>query len=266
MIGFAYTSPIAVSVAIDRTKFRSFLLTSENFDDEVEAAKEVDDDRKNVLLVPSAKDLKTAKFDSFEAVVVFDTAQILSDLPDVTILDADLHDDSVWQIRKLSIESINESLAGDISAVPEGGVDLTVVDEVVEDHKPKKTTRGSIGKEFVVKLQEVLENMKDKDDQAEFTNSSCKYIAGTMQTRTYTKARKDAIAAGADEEKLKALMKLMNSKTGQNLFAAFYHHCVDSKTLEDLASKYKVELDDLNYIAGIVPPSDSLPFVGKPTN
>jgi len=257
MLGFAYTSPEVVHITLDRSRFKLFVATKDDLSI-VET-----DGRKAVLLVPSIKALRNLDLKPFGAVVIFDTPQLLSRLPEVTIVDAKQHDGSVWNKQTLDISIINDAVDGKLSGAP-AEVDLTVVDTVLADYKPPPKKRGRSRSGFSEALSSVLESMKDSSDKAELELASCRYVTGLAQVKDYNAAKKAALAAGAEKDSLDKLLRTMNGKTGQCLFSAYYHHCMSGKSIADAATEYKVEVDDLNYLAEIIPPSDKLSFLATP--
>lgn len=270
MLGFANISPNAIRIILDREKFNPFVIvdktSTERFKKEV--------GKVNVALINSSTIIKHVDLSDFDAAALFDSIDVINKLESVDVIDAESVETdyaNTWVIKRITPKSINILFDSEKSGVPSSEQiddivcvldckEATVPDKKLK-HTPVDKNKQDMGP-FEVLMDDILNDIEHESDASEIQEYICAYISGLVKAREYNRNVKKVGLKG--NEKILKIRKFMDSKPGDRIRATYFYKCKTGKDIEELCRKTGAYQSDAEYVAAVIPPSESADFQYEP--
>jgi len=172
MLGITYHNPATITVFLDRMRFRDCFISTEELKSgewkrKLKAFIDLPSDgRERVLFVESFVVLQTLVHEAADLtsvkVAVYDECNVLSRVPDTSIVDAHVNgsETDTWQLYTVSFDDFNDALAAQPAGVPS-----FVQDHRVDENEdlPEQLKRAAKPAETADAVDEVVDDEQDKE-------------------------------------------------------------------------------------------------------
>jgi len=282
LLGVAFSSPAVVPLLIDNTHFMIH-----TYDGKEESYKDylaVREDRDKVVLVSSLRNLtKAHKLDSKGSVrvfMLFDRAEILSNIEGCTILDAEESKVNTgnWNVKgeKVTREELNTILA-DAAATD---VPFTIPDNISAQAALLEPSLFDFVGQVLESIpkEQLPEDDSDYTDEDEekveydpeeyfptFRKDTAAWVCGINHKRLWiVRHKKKLVQIGADSELVLDLYRFCaEGQAAKSLWHA-YHAMRQGVGLEDAAAKYEAHPGDLRACVELFPPEEEREYKSEP--